>query len=56
MPLPASEPYDFCSVYSRQAAGEPLRATATRADIGCHWNILAGGTGGPFRRANFPRR
>lgn len=32
-PLPASERYDFCSVYSRQAAGEPLRATATRADI-----------------------
>lgn len=32
-PLPASERYDFCSVYSREAAGEPLRATATRADI-----------------------
>ncbi len=32
-PLPDSEPYDFCSEYSRQAAGEPLRATATRADI-----------------------
>jgi hypothetical protein len=32
-PLPASETYDFCSVYSREAAREPLHATATRADI-----------------------
>lgn len=32
-PLPASEQYDFCSVYSREAAKEPLLATATRADI-----------------------
>lgn len=32
-PLPADEPYDFCSVYSQEAAGEPVHATATRADI-----------------------
>lgn len=32
-PLPASEAYDFCSVFSAVEAAEPLRATATRADI-----------------------
>jgi hypothetical protein len=32
-PLPAEERYDFCSVYSQEAADEPLHATATRADI-----------------------
>lgn len=32
-PLPANEAYDFCSVYSLEAAAEPLIATATRADI-----------------------
>lgn len=32
-PLPTVAEYDFCSVYSREEAGEPLRATATRADL-----------------------
>jgi hypothetical protein len=32
-PLPASETYEFCSIYSQQEAAEPLPATATRADI-----------------------
>ncbi|MDX1662759.1 MAG: sucrase ferredoxin [Candidatus Promineifilaceae bacterium] len=33
MPLPTSEAYDFCSIYSQDAVGEPLHATATRADV-----------------------
>jgi hypothetical protein len=32
-PLLAEARHDFCSVYSQEAAGEPLHATATRADI-----------------------
>ncbi|MDQ4076256.1 MAG: hypothetical protein M3220_08415 [Chloroflexota bacterium] len=35
-PLPTVEGYDFCSVYSRDVP-EPLRATATRADV---WMLL----------------
>jgi hypothetical protein len=32
-PLPSSEQYDFCSVFSAVEAAEPLLATATRADV-----------------------
>lgn len=32
-PLPTVSDYDFCSIYSSQEAHEPLRATATRADV-----------------------
>ncbi|MDT8307402.1 MAG: sucrase ferredoxin [Anaerolineae bacterium] len=32
-PLPASDEYEFCSIFSAVEATEPLHATATRADI-----------------------
>ena len=49
MPLESVPGYDFCSIYSRQEAEEPLYATSTRADI---WLLLE--YTGPWEARAFP--
>lgn len=48
-PLETEPAYDFCSVYSRVEAAEPLHATSTRADI---WLLLE--YTGPWEARAFP--